>query len=98
MVISNKLNLNIPLRLKVDINRKKKCEDIINYLRSLSELNLEKNDKYVKYVIVSNDNYLKGDLLIDDTFLNYQKVYIYEMLNSEGIKYIFNYKNPNNII
>ena len=90
-VIASLLNLNIPLRLKVDINRSKKCEDIILYLKSLSELNLEKNDKYVEYVMISNDNFIKGDLIIDDTFLDYQLVFIYEILNSDGIKYMFNY-------
>ena len=93
IVIASLLNLNIPLRIKVDINRGKKCEDIIMYLKSLEELNLEKNDKYVEYVIISNDNFIKGDLLVDDAFLDYQKVFIYEILNSEGVKYIFNYNN-----
>ena len=30
-------------------------------------------------------------MIIDDTFLNNEKISIYELLNNKGIKYIFNY-------
>ena len=92
-IISNTLNFNIPLRLKIEINRSEKCSKIIEYLKGFSELNLEKNENYTEFVMLSKDNYIEQDMKIDDTFLNNQKISIYELLNSEGIKYIFNYND-----
>jgi hypothetical protein len=92
-VISNTLNFNIPLRLKIEINRSEKCSKIIEYLKNLSELNLEQNDNYTEFVMLSKDNYIEQDMKIDDTFLNNQKISIYELLNNEGLKFIFDYNN-----
>ena len=94
-VISNTLNFNIPLRLKIEINRSEKCSKIIEYLKGFSELNLEKNENYTEFVMFSKDNYIEQDMKIDDTFLNNSKISIYECLNNEGIKYMFDYTdNP----
>ena len=92
-VISNTLNFNIPLRLKIEINRSEKCSKIIEYLKNLVELNLEQNENYTEFVMLSKDNYIEEDMKIDDTFLNNQKISIYELLNSEGLKYIFDYND-----
>ena len=92
-VISNTLNFNIPLRLKIEINRSEKCSKIIEYLKNLSELNLEQSDNYTEFVMLSKDNYIEQDMKIDDTFLNNQKISIYELLNNEGLKFIFDYNN-----
>ena len=43
--------------------------------------------------MLSKDNYIEQDMKIDDTFLNYQKILIYELLNNEGLKYIFDYND-----
>ena len=79
-VISNTLNFNIPLRLKIEINRSEKCSKIIEYLKGFSELNLEKNENYTEFVMFSKDNYIEQDMKIDDTFLNNSKISIYECL------------------
>ena len=92
-IISNSLNFNIPLRLKIEINRSEKCGKIIEYLKSFSELNLEKNDNFTNFIMLSKDNYIEEDMTIDDTFLNNQKISIYELLNNKGIKYIFDYQD-----
>ena len=92
-IISNSLNFNIPLRLKIEINRSEKCGKIIEYLKSFSELNLEKNDNFTNFIMLSKDNYIEEDMTIDDTFLNNQKISIYELLNNKGIKYIFEYED-----
>ena len=92
-VISNTLNFNIPLRLKIEINRSEKCSKIIEHLKNLSELNLEQNDIYTEFVMLSKDNYIEQNMKIDDTFLNNQKISIYELLNNEGLKLIFDYND-----
>ena len=92
-LISNSLNYNIPLRLKIEINRNEKCSKIIDNLKSLSELNLEQDENYSEFVILSGDNYIEQDMIIDEAFLNNEKISIYELLNNKGIKYIFNYND-----
>ena len=92
-LISNTLNFNIPLKLKIEINRKEKCSKIIEHLKSLSELNLEQNENYTEYIIISGDNFIELDMIIDETFLNNDQLSIHELLNHKGIKYIFNYNN-----
>ena len=94
-LISNTLNFNIPLKLKIEINRKEKCFKIIEYLKGFSELNLEQNDNYSEFVILSGNTYVEQDMIIDDAFLNNEKISIYELLNNKGIKYIFNYNDLN---
>ena len=92
-LISNTLNFNIPIKLKIEINRKEKCSKIIDHLKTYSELNLEQNEYYSEFVILSGDNYIDLDMIIDETFLNNDKIIIYELLSNKGIKYIFNYND-----
>ena len=92
-LISNTLNFNIPLKLKIEINRKEKCSKIIEHLKTYSELNLEQNEIYSEFVILSGDNYIDLDMIIDETFLNNDKILIYELLSNKGINYIFNYND-----
>ena len=94
-LISNTLNFNIPLKLKIEINRKEKCSKIFEYLKGFSELNLEQNENFSEFVILSGDNYIEQEMIIDDAFLNYEKISIYELLNNKGIKYIFDYNDIN---
>ena len=90
-LIANSLNFNIPIKLKIEINRKEKCAKIIEYLKNFSELGLEQNETYTEYVILSGGNFIELDMVIDETFLNKEKISIYELLNYKGIRYIFNY-------
>ena len=92
-LISNTLNFNIPLKLRIEINRKEKCAKIIEYLKSFSELNLEQNEAFSEFVILSGDNFIELDMIIDEAFLNNEKISIYELLNHKGIKYMFNYND-----
>lgn len=64
----------------------KKCGQIIEILKEMKELSLEKNSKYTEFLMISKNKYIKDDAVIDDTFLSYEQVYIYELLNYEGIK------------
>ena len=92
-LIKNELNLNIPILLKIVISRKEKCEQIINKIKSMLELSLDHTGIYTEYIIISKNRYINPNLIIDDTINNYGQIEIYELLNYEGIKYIFNYQN-----
>ena len=91
-LITNELNLNIPIILKLVINRKEKCQRIINILKSMLELSLDHTGVYTEYIIISRNRYINPNLIIDDTIDNFDHIEIYELLNYEGIKYIFNYQ------
>ena len=90
-IISNPLNLNIPIKLRIEIERNKKNGEIIDILRNMEELKLEKNPQYTEFIILSKNKYVKLDTIIDETFLNFEQIFIYELLNYEGIKKIFGY-------
>ena len=90
-IISNPLNLNIPIKLRIEIERNKKAGDIIETLRKMEELKLEKNQQYTDFIILGNNRYIKQDSIIDETFLNFEQILVYELLNYEGIKKIFGY-------
>ena len=92
-IISNPLNLNIPLKLRIEIERNKKTSDIIEILRNMDELKLEKNPQYTEFLVLSKNKYVKLDSVIDETFLNFEQISIYELLNYEGIKKIFGYED-----
>ena len=90
-IISNPLNLNIPIKLRIEIERNKKAEDIIEILKKMEELKLDNTSQFTEFIILGNNKYVKMDSLIDETFLNFEEVYVYELLNYEGIKKIFGY-------
>ena len=92
-LIQNELNFNIPILLKLEFSRKDRCEMIINTLKSMSELSLDINGKYTQFVILSRNRYINPNLTIDETIENFGRIDIYELINYEGIKYIFNYQD-----
>ena len=95
-IISNPLNLNIPVKLRIEIERNKKCGQIIETLKGMKELALDENSKYTEFIMISKNKYIKEDSIIDETFLSYEQLYIYELLNYEGIKNIFGYEDIKN--
>ena len=90
-MISNALNLNIPIKLRIEIERNKKNSEIIEILKKMDELKLEKSSEYTEFIILGNNKYVKLDSLVDETFLNFEQIFVYELLNYEGIKKIFGY-------
>ena len=92
-LITNELNINIPIFLKLVISRKEKCYKIIDILKSMPELSLDLKGTYTNYIIVSRNRYINPDLLINDTIDNFESIEIYELLNFEGIKNIFKYED-----
>ena len=91
-IINDVLNLNIPLKLSLEVNRTEKCNTIIDKLKCSSDLNLEKNSDYIEYIMISNEKFIDENLKIDETFPDGQTVYVYELLNYCGLRSIFNYK------
>lgn len=91
-VINNPLNLNIPLRLKMEVNRKEKCSSIIDKLKCMSDLNIEKKYNFTEFVMISEGKYINEDLIIDETFSNLNLVFIYELLSIKGIINIYDYE------
>jgi hypothetical protein len=90
-LIANELNLNIPIKLKINISRKYNCQEIISSLKGMDELCLDKTNKYTEFIIISNNKYISQNLLIDDTLQSKKEIEVYELLNFEGIKKVFNY-------
>ena len=89
----NELNINIPILLKIEIPRNEQCEQIISILQSMKELCLDTNNRYTKYIITSNNKYINPYLIIDNTLEPLQHIEVYQLINFEGIKNIFNYND-----
>ena len=92
-LITNELNFNIPILLKIEISRKKPCKDIISTLKDMNELSLDIKSKYTEFIIISNNKYINKNSIIDDTLEESKEIKIYELLNFEGIKEVFNYND-----
>ena len=91
-VINSLLNLNIPLRLKIEINRKEKCSSIIDKLKCMSDLNIEKYYNFTEFIMISKGKYINEDLIIDETLSNLNIVFVYELLSYKGIINLFDYE------
>ena len=91
-VINSLLNLNIPLRLKIEVDRKDKCSIIIEKLKFMKDLNIEKNYNLTQFIMISKGKYINEDLIIDETFNNLNVVFVYELLNYKGLTYLYDYK------
>ena len=92
-VINNLLNLNIPIKLRIEVNRKEKCSSIIDKLKCMSDINIEKHYNFTEFIMISKGKYINEDLKIDETFSNNNTVFIYELLNINGIINICNYED-----
>ena len=91
-VINSNLNLNIPLRLKLEIGRKEKCSSIIDKLKNISDLNIEKCFNFTEFIMISQGKFIDENFIADSTFTNFNVVNVYEIINYDGIRNIFNYE------
>ena len=91
-VINSLLNLNIPLKLKIEVDRKEKCSSIIDKLKCMKDLNIEKNYNLTEFIMISKGKYINEDLIIDETLTDLNIVYIYELLNCKGLTYLYGYE------
>jgi ubiquitin C-terminal hydrolase len=104
--ISSNLVTNIPVRIKIEIDRKEEVEKIISMIKKIRDLELEQEYKInnndhtalTNLLIFSQGNFISTDknFKIDDCFQNKQIIHIYELLNSRGIDKLFNYQRSDN--
>ena len=92
-VINNLLNLNIPLKLKIEVNGKEKCSSIIDKLKCMSDINIEKHYNFTEFIMISKGKYINEELKIDETFSDNNIIFVYELLNINGIINICNYED-----
>ena len=90
-VINSSLNLNIPLRLRMEIGRKEKCSTIIDKLKCMNDLNIEKYFNFTEFIMISQNKFISEDLIVDSTLSDNNIVQVYEIINFEGIKNIHDY-------
>jgi hypothetical protein len=57
----------------------------------MSDINIEKNFNFTEFIMISKGKFISEDLLIDETFINLNIVFIYELLNYKGIRNIDSY-------
>jgi hypothetical protein len=89
---TSKLATSIPLKLSIEIDRKFNVEKLIEKLRSLEDLNLEKESKYTELIIYDYKEILNKKLLVDECFQHNQTIQVYEVLTSAGIDKLFDYR------
>ena len=63
----------------------------------MPDLNIEKKYDFTEFIMISKGKYINEELKIDETFSNFNIVFVYELLNINGIINICNYKEKENI-
>ena len=58
----------------------------------MKELDLNIDNRYIRFIIISDSKYINPYLTIDQALQSSKQIEIYELLNYEGIKNIFNYR------
>ena len=93
-MFSNPLMFNIPLHIKIEIDKNKKCKEIIEVLKNMEELHLDKDELFTEFIIFDEDNLvIDGEQIIDNKILPIKEIYVYELLSSEGIQKVFGYND-----
>jgi len=86
---TSRLVTSIPVRISIEFDRKAKVQTIIDNIKNLKELELEKNSFYTNLILLGNNlNFINPELKIDECFQNNQTVDIYEFLNYNGLNEI----------
>ena len=93
VIHSNYLNINVPLNIQIEIDKKEKCENIIKKIKELTDLELETTNQYTSYILVNNGKYINDQLLIEECFIEGNLCSVYELLNYNGIEKLFKYNS-----
>ena len=93
-MFSNPLMFNIPLHIKIEIDRNKKCKEIIEVLKNMEELHLDKDELFTEFIIFDEDGLIiDEEQIIDNKIYPLKEIYIHELLSSQGIQKVFGYTN-----
>ena len=93
-IISNAYILNIPVMVKIEIDKNKKCVDIIEALKNIKELYLDKDNVYTEFIILNEDfSQIGKDQIINDCIFPLKEIFIYELLSYQGIIKVFGYSD-----
>ena len=88
--------------IKIEIDRNKKCQEIIETLKNMKELYLDTENIYTEFIIFDEDfSIIDNNQIINNCIFPLKEIYIYEVLNYEGIKKVFGYDdliNPSDLI
>lgn len=91
-IIKSRFSTNIPIKMKFTLNKNEQVRKIINLIKNLDDLDLEKEEKYTKFIIFNNNNdFIDMNFKIDDCFQNGQIIYIYELINIDGLSKLFDF-------
>ena len=93
-MFSNPLIFNIPLHIKIEIEKNKKCKEIVEALKNMKELHLDKDELFTEFIIFDEDYLvIDGEQIIDNKIFPLKEIYVYELLNSQGIQKVFGYND-----
>ena len=92
--ISNPLMLNIPIHIKLEIDKNRKCKDIIGTLKNMEELYLDKEESFTEFFIFDDENVIiDNEQIIENIIFPLKEINVYELLNYTGIQKIFGYND-----
>ena len=93
-IFSNPLMFNIPLHIKIEIDKNKKCKEIIEVLKNMEELQLDKDESFTEFIIFDEEGLIIDEnQIIDNKIFPLKEINIYELLSSQGIQKVFGYNN-----
>lgn len=94
---TSRLVTSIPIKISMEFDRKATVKSIIDAVKNMDELELEKTSYYTNLILIGyNLNFIDTDNKIDECFQNNQTVDIYEFLNFNGLNEIV-WKPKNNL-
>jgi hypothetical protein len=88
------LIFNIPLHIKIEIDKNKKCKEIIEALKNMDELHLDKDGTFTEFIMFDEDHLIiEEEQIIDNKIYPLKEIYIFELLSSQGIQKVFGYND-----
>lgn len=105
-IYTSRLSTSLPIRIILEIDRKSKVDKIIEELKNINELELEGSQKdgenvpMTSFVVMTSKegSFIDQDLKIDECFQNNQLIFVYELLNTNGIQNYLHNKTDINMV
>lgn len=94
-IYSSKLSLSVPVKICLEVSREDKVNSIINYLRDIDDLGLEKGSKLTEIIFFPsslnpNNNIINYNSSINDILQHGEEISAYEVLSTQGIQKLLN--------